>query len=45
LFLVRFGITNVVVDNVGEIKPVDGFDNLIQYSFTLLSDDAPEIAI
>lgn len=45
LILVRFGITNVIVDSVGEIKPVDGFDNLIQYSFNLLSDDAPELAI
>lgn len=45
VLLSRFDITHVVVDNIGEIKPVDGFTNLVQYSFTMLSDDAPEISI
>lgn len=44
-FLTLLGITQIVVDQIGEIKPVDGFTNLIQYSFTLLSDDAPELSV
>ena len=45
VFLGKLNIQNVVVDQIGEIKPVDGHTNIIQYSFTLLSDDAPELSI
>lgn len=39
------GINYVVVSGVKEIKPMEGYANLIQYSFTMLSDDAPEISL